>query len=774
VVSVPVLALLIVLFFSLIQHRRSEQIEEALGRGLQVRTAMRQALGLLVDAETGVRGYLLTGDRAYLEPYRNARRELPGAWAGLADALAGAHGPVGATQALARRRLEILERLAQTGPAEGEAAAGSLTRRLDRGKAVMDEVRVRLGRLDAEVQSDLDRRRAAAERLDRMNAVVIAAGMVLGLGGGLLAMLLFVSGVARRVERLQFNARQLENPDSLPEWPRETDEIGQLGRSLEETSALLAARRRELEDSKAFLEDLITSTPGVIYRTSPTGAHPTFLSPNVNRVLGLEADERITTADEWLERVEAEDRAFLSEMATEAVARKSPMARTEVRVAHKDGSIRLLSVLVSFDYDSSGRLESILAYGLDVTEEKEAAEALKRAKDEAERANREKSEFLSRMSHELRTPLNAILGFGQLLEMDELSSEQKESVKQVMSSGRHLLDLIDEVLDISRIESGTMSISTEPVLVEEIIAECLDMVRPLAGSKSVTIYSDAMMEPTHVLADRHRLKQVLLNLLSNAIKYNGKKGSVTVSCQTRALNKLRVTVRDTGRGIGKEKMARLFTPFDRLGAEETGVAGTGLGLALSRRLVEVMGGTLGAESVVGDGSTFWVDLNLTSDPVAAHDVVGGAREPQLGIDADVVLYIEDNLSNMRLVERLLAHRTPVQLVPAMKGRLGLELAREHRPDLILLDVHLPDITGEEVLEQLQADEATRAIPVVVISADATTAQRRRLLDVGARHYLTKPLDLELFLDVVVTTLSERVPAQSPVPDVSSVVSRRTE
>ena len=610
--------------------------------------------------------------------------------------------------------------------------------------------------------------------LGRINPVAIAAGVVLGLGGGLLAMLLFVSGVVRRVERLRLNARQLENPGSPPEWPREADEIGQLGRALEETSALLATRDRELEDSKAFLEDLISSTPGVIYRTSPTGAHPTYLSPNVNRVLGLEAEERITTVDDWLERVDAKDSASLSEQAAEAVARQAPMARTEVRVAHKDGGIRLLSLLVSFDYDSSGRLESMLAYGLDVTEEKEAAEALERAKNEAERANREKSEFLSRMSHELRTPLNAILGFGQLLEMDELSSEQKESVQQMMRSGRHLLDLIDEVLDISRIESGTMSMSTEPVGVEEIIAECLDMVRPLAGSRSVTIYSDLAMEPTHVLADRHRLKQVLLNLLSNAIKYNCEQGSVTVSCQRMADDKLRVTVRDTGRGIAREKMARLFTPFDRLGAEETGVAGTGLGLALSRRLVEVMGGTLGAESVVGDGSTFWVDLNITSDPVAAHDVLNRVREPQLGIDADVVLYIEDNLSNMRLVERLLAHRTPVQLVPAMKGRLGLELARELEPDLILLDVHLPDMTGEDVLEQLQADEATRAIPVVVISADATTAQRRRLLDVGARHYLTKPLDLDLFLDVVVTTLADRVPAQSPVSGVSNGDSGRAE
>jgi PAS domain S-box-containing protein len=887
VVSVPLAALLIVLAFSYVQHRRSERVEQALGRGLEVRTAVRQTLGALVDAETGVRGYLLTGDPAYLEPYERARRGFPQGWARLVESAedTGASG-LGDTETLARRRLEMLQSLVVSGPVGDGAAEGSLRRRLDNGKAVMDEVRARLRGIENEVQRDLDRRRAVAERLDRFGAAVIAAGVALGLGGGVLAMLLFVSGVARRVDRLQSKARTLEHAGSPTEWIHERDEIGRLGRTFEEASSLLAQRDRELRDSKAFLEDLIASSPGIIYRVSPTGAHPTYVSPNVKRILGFEATEVVRSPDDWLDHIDARDRESVAEKFGGSVAARAPTARTDVRVVRKDGITRMFSVLVSFDYDASGNVESVLAYALDVTEEKEAAQALrareetleavvaaspdiiamidesghmgdlgramyellgyeedrlsgpyerlaavlhpddreavkaaisaavgghsdevnirmrarhaaghwvvleargravsehgdhlsgvvlvtrdvsaqatledalKTAKDEAERANNEKSEFLSRMSHELRTPLNSILGFGQLLELEDLNPEQYESVKQVMRSGRHLLELIDEVLDISRIESGTISMSTEPVVVEDVIAESLDMVRPLATSKNVTVYSDLeMSDPVHVLADRHRLKQVLLNLLSNAIKYNSEKGSVIVSCQTRDHNKIRISVRDTGRGIAKDKMARLFTPFDRLGAEETGVAGTGLGLALSRRLVEVMGGALGAESVVGDGSTFWLDLLVTSDPVAAHLDLEEVRQAQPGVDCQVVLYIEDNLSNMRLVERLLAHRTPVQLVPAMKGRLGLEFAREHRPDLILLDVHLPDMTGEEVLEQLQADSVTKSIPVVVISADATSAQRRRLLDVGALHYLTKPLDLEQFLDVVVTILAEKV------------------
>jgi signal transduction histidine kinase/CheY-like chemotaxis protein len=378
---------------------------------------------------------------------------------------------------------------------------------------------------------------------------------------------------------------------------------------------------------------------------------------------------------------------------------------------------------------------------------------------EAERANREKNEFLSRMSHELRTPLNAILGFGQLLEMDHLSLDHEESVRYILKAGRHLLTLVDEILDISRIETGRLAISPEPVRVSDVLQEAMDLVAPTAATRRVRFNGDpAEVSQRYVLADRQRLTQVFLNLLSNAVKYNRDGGLVTLSWAPAANGGLRVSVTDTGPGIPSDKMERLFVPFDRLGAEATGVEGAGLGLSLSKRLVEAMGGTLGAESVPGRGSTFWVELPVVDPPADAADEIAHVSYPAAPGAARarrVVLYIEDNLSNLTLVQRLLAHRPEVSVLPAMQGRLGLELAREHRPHLILLDLNLPDISGADVLRDLREKPETRDIPVVVISADITPGQIARLRDAGARQYLTKPLDVKMFLAVLDDVLTDR-------------------
>jgi signal transduction histidine kinase/CheY-like chemotaxis protein len=369
----------------------------------------------------------------------------------------------------------------------------------------------------------------------------------------------------------------------------------------------------------------------------------------------------------------------------------------------------------------------------------------------AEAANRAKNEFLSRMSHELRTPLNAILGFGQLLEMNPLTDDQSECVDQINRGGKHLLGLINEVLDIARIEAGRMELSPEPVRVADAFREVLDLVRPLGAPRGIRFHTDlAGAGGLHVLADNQKLKQVLLNLLSNAVKYNRDRGEVRLSCEEAAPGRLRLGVSDTGPGIAPENMARLFVPFDRLGAEQTGVEGSGLGLALCKSLVELMGGTLTVTSAVGLGSRFQVELaraEAPHEPLAAGD--GDAPVPEAGGPAArTVLYIEDNLDNLRLVQRILARRPGVNLLTAMQGSLGTDLARQHRPDLILLDVHLPDLTGDQVLRRLQADPETRPIPVVVISADATPRQIERLRAAGARDYLTKPIDVPRFLGVV--------------------------
>jgi signal transduction histidine kinase/ActR/RegA family two-component response regulator len=388
----------------------------------------------------------------------------------------------------------------------------------------------------------------------------------------------------------------------------------------------------------------------------------------------------------------------------------------------------------------------------------EAKEEAEMAREEAERAKRAKSEFLSRMSHELRTPLNAVLGFGQLLEMDGLDREQLESVQQILKGGRHLLDLIDEVLDIARIETGRISLSPEPVQLSEALLGAVELVRPIARGRGIQIeVSELDSTESFVLADRQRLRQVLLNLLSNAVKYNREAGRVVVRTEEAGPEGVRISVTDEGAGIPTEKMDRLFTPFDRLGAEGSGVEGTGLGLALSKRLVEAMAGSLTVQSETGRGSTFSVLLPRASRP--------SLQPEEIGLEADafsafvggghVVLQIEDNPANLRLVERALKSLTDVKVISAPQGRLGVELAGQHRPDVILLDVNLPDISGLEVLRALRAEPATRDIPVIVISADATRQQITRLLDAGALAYITKPLDVTRFVQIVGDALHER-------------------
>lgn len=380
---------------------------------------------------------------------------------------------------------------------------------------------------------------------------------------------------------------------------------------------------------------------------------------------------------------------------------------------------------------------------------------LEGARNEAERANLAKSEFLSRMSHELRTPLNSILGFSQLLLMDELTPDQTSSLGQILISGKHLLDLINEVLDISRIEAGKMDISSEPVQLAETLREAIELIRPLAAQRGISIVTRLpSARDIFVTADTIRLKQVILNLLSNAVKYNRESGKIVVAADLQTDGYLHISVQDTGEGIPPEKMKRLFTPFDRLGLEPDKVEGTGLGLALSKGLVEAMGGRIGADSVVGQGSNFWVDLQLTmaqKEDIVMAVVDEYVKENPLS-KKGLVLYVEDNLSNIQLIEKVLTRIPGVDLITAMQGSIALDLARLHTPVLILLDLHLPDMHGEKVLQQLRAMTETKDIPVIIVSADATKGQIEHMLSVGATAYLTKPIDVKEFIKIVGVTL----------------------
>jgi signal transduction histidine kinase/CheY-like chemotaxis protein len=385
-----------------------------------------------------------------------------------------------------------------------------------------------------------------------------------------------------------------------------------------------------------------------------------------------------------------------------------------------------------------------------------------RLNEDLQAASEAKSAFLSRMSHELRTPLNAVLGFAQLLELEPLTTEQQDYVHDIRRAGEHLLDLINEVLDIARIESGNLGISLEPVEVAELVHDVLALVRPIADRRAITLTDGDPTCGAFVQADKQRLKQVLINLLSNALKYNHDGGRVRVACSGAQDGILTISVSDTGPGMTRAQLDRLFIPFDRLGAETTETEGTGMGLALSKGLVEAMGGSITVESTPGVGSAFSVGMRVVEAPMASFEETSPrvvARQAPAAPPTSVVLYIEDNVASLRLVERILARRPSVGLLTASMGQVGLGLARERQPDAILIDLHLPDLPGYEILQRLQADPATRNIPVAVLSADATKLQVERLMEAGASTYLTKPIDVSRLLDVVDAMLAGEPPAR---------------
>jgi PAS domain S-box-containing protein len=406
----------------------------------------------------------------------------------------------------------------------------------------------------------------------------------------------------------------------------------------------------------------------------------------------------------------------------------------------------------------SARGTTFIAFVRDISERRHAETAVAAALAEAEAASRAKSAYLSRVSHELRTPLTVIVGFAGLLEMEKPRPDQEASIAMVLKGGDQLLRMIDDLLEISRVESGREELSLTPVRVDEVIAESIALVALSAAQRRVAVHHDLDTSAgERVIGDAQRLRQVMLNLLTNAIKYNREGGHVDVSVRSADGNRLRLTVRDSGPGIALDLLPRLFQPFDRLGAERTIVTGTGLGLALSKHLVETMDGTIGVDTEPGKGAAFWVELaraTETEDEVAEEETaaptiaVTPSRAKPDAATAKVALYVEDNLANLELVERTLEHRPAVRLLPLMQGGLALDLAIQHCPDLILLDVHLPDINGDEVLRRLKGDDRTRHIPVIMLSADATLNQASRFRRAGADAYLTKPIRVKELLSAI--------------------------
>ena len=512
---------------------------------------------------------------------------------------------------------------------------------------------------------------------------------------------------------------------------------------------------QRLRDQQFYTRSLIESNIDALMMADPLGII-TDVNKQMEALTGCTRDELIGAPFKNFftdpELAEASIKLVLSE---------KKVANYELTARARDGKETVVSYNATTFYDRDRKLQGVFAAARDITERKRFEQALhvtnvelESAKSVAEKANLAKSDFLSSMSHELRSPLNAILGFAQLMESASPAptDAQKENIAQILQAGWHLLKLINEILDLAIIESGKVSLSPESVSLAEVMAECQSMMEPQARLRGIRMTFPQFENPIFVKADRTRLKQIIINLLSNAIKYNKEQGTVVVECTVSAPNRIRISVADTGAGLSPKKLAQLFQPFNRLGQEAGGVAGTGIGLVVTKRLAELMPGALGVKSTVGVGSVFWCELNSAAAPQHEGQIaeVEASVPVQLptGMPQRTLLYVEDNPTNMKLVEQLIARRPDIRLLTAVNGTLGIEVARTSQPAAILMDINLPDISGIEALKILRKDPATAHIPVVALSANAMPRDIAIGLKTGFFHYLTKPIQVKEFMDTL--------------------------
>lgn len=512
---------------------------------------------------------------------------------------------------------------------------------------------------------------------------------------------------------------------------------------------------QRLRDQQFYTRSLIESNIDALITTDPSGMI-SDVNKQMEALTGCTRDELIGApfknyftdperAEAGIKRVLAENRVTNYELTAHA----------------RDGKETVVSYNATTFHDRDRKLQGVFAAARDITERKLLDQALNEtniklesAKSIAEKANLAKSDFLSSMSHELRSPLNAILGFAQLIESGSppLTPRQKSNIDQILLAGWYLLDLINEILDLALIESGKLLLSLEPMSFNEVMSDCQAMIEPQAQKSGIHLTFPQFDSPYFVKADRTRVKQILINLLSNSIKYNRADGTVVVNYSANTADRIRISITDTGEGLSVENLAQLFQPFNRLGREAGTEEGTGIGLVVSKRLVELMGGAIGAESTVGKGSVFWIELILTDAPQITLDDDQSLAIVPANISAEMplrtLLYVEDNPANLLLVESLLERRPDIHLLSAQDGLRGIEVARASLPDVILMDINLPGISGIHALEILRKDLTTAHIPVIALSANAMPRDIVRGLEVGFFRYLTKPIKLNEFLDTL--------------------------
>lgn len=746
VIAVPLVCFLAALTSVFLAEWESRKAENYVRATLTIQSDILELHTLLAEAASGIRGYLLSGNGAFLTPFNKARSELPGVFMSMRSQIRDAKqlARLNEIEPLVFQKMKGLNALKDNGGQTRQSATDSIRNTLVENKLLLDTLRMKIHQMREREDHLLAIRTGDADVIRNRSQWITLCGAIFGLLGGITAIVLMSNGIVRRVDVIKEAAHKLASGQEFASFPSARDELGELAAALENASVLLKAREKALRESEERFRLLVDDVHDYGIFGLDNNGNVVSWNSGAERITGYEADEVLGKHFSKL---------YPEETRKDHPARELSQAQIYGRIEdegwrlRKNGSRFWANVVVTALKDEKGKPRGFSKIIRDMTDRKKAEEALRAAHQDAERASLAKSQFLSRMSHELRTPLNSILGFGQILEMDLGDTDAQFSINQILKAGRHLLSLIDEVLDIGKIEAGRMELLIESVDVGEVLSEAIGLASPLADERNISVHlDDAQFVHTFSHVDRRRLLQILLNLLSNAIKYNHAGGRIVVVPRS-ATEQLTIEISDSGDGIDDKEKDRLFRPFERLGRNRNTTNGTGLGLALSKHLMESMGGGLELMCTSHEGSTFALHL-----PVGAgHEHAEPARHIQMVAMAkksaklDTVLYIEDNSQSFELVEKVMTRSFDCNMISAMLGATGLALAVEHKPDLVLLDLDLPDISGLDVLRQLQSDERTQSIPVIVISADATELALQQAAAAQAAAYLTKPLDLRLLV-----------------------------